>query len=334
MARALSLRAGPPDYLHVDVGNNWGAPSYLQPDAVRGERSGRRWRASCPCRGRRSGRLHSGGSSTPGDRRATSWPYGHAYVAGMARAIIARSCRPRPRKARDGRPWTPCGRASGSNECLHRGLVDGMRFSCAVNPSAGHELAAVERAPSPRRILVVGGGPAGLETAALAAERGHQVTLWEREDQARRPARDRGPRTGATGAFAAFIEHQAAPARRRHGRARVCEATVTWPGPHRRRRRRDRDRRPRRGSRTFPAPSCAVRRPRRADRRTGRPARRPDRCRHRPRGAAARRRLPAAGRSSRRVPSSTWARSSRRRSASTASAATPRGCSGRRRVHP
>ena len=59
-------------------------------------------------------------------------------------------------------------------------MVDGMRFSCAVNPQAGHELAAVEPA-SPRRVLVVGGGPAGLEVAALAAERGHNVTLWERE---------------------------------------------------------------------------------------------------------------------------------------------------------
>src|SRR4029079_8186745 len=35
---------------------------------------------------------------------------------------------------------------------------------------------------TPRSILVVGGGPAGSELAALCAERGHQVELWERTD--------------------------------------------------------------------------------------------------------------------------------------------------------
>ena len=57
-------------------------------------------------------------------------------------------------------------------------------ISCLVNPSAGREWAwrgdRFEPAPDPRAVLVVGGGPAGLETARVAAERGHRVTLVER----------------------------------------------------------------------------------------------------------------------------------------------------------
>ncbi len=59
-------------------------------------------------------------------------------------------------------------------------LTRGAR--CTVNPATGreHELAA-ELVPSaaPRHVVVVGGGPAGMETARVAAARGHRVTLLE-----------------------------------------------------------------------------------------------------------------------------------------------------------
>jgi 2,4-dienoyl-CoA reductase (NADPH2) len=52
--------------------------------------------------------------------------------------------------------------------------------SCLVNPRAGNETELVyEEAHSPKTIAVVGGGPAGLAFAAVAAERGHKVTLLE-----------------------------------------------------------------------------------------------------------------------------------------------------------
>lgn len=56
-------------------------------------------------------------------------------------------------------------------------------ISCLVNPSVGREWEwggdTFERVADPRDVLVVGGGPAGLEAARVAAERGHRVTLHE-----------------------------------------------------------------------------------------------------------------------------------------------------------
>jgi 2,4-dienoyl-CoA reductase-like NADH-dependent reductase (Old Yellow Enzyme family)/NADPH-dependent 2,4-dienoyl-CoA reductase/sulfur reductase-like enzyme len=56
-----------------------------------------------------------------------------------------------------------------------------QRVKCSVNALAGHEFeAAIEPAPAARHVLVVGGGPAGMEAARVAALRGHRVTLAER----------------------------------------------------------------------------------------------------------------------------------------------------------
>ncbi len=53
-------------------------------------------------------------------------------------------------------------------------------MKCAINPEAGREADAPEPAPKPKRLLVVGGGPGGMEAARIAAIRGHVVTLMER----------------------------------------------------------------------------------------------------------------------------------------------------------
>ncbi len=56
-------------------------------------------------------------------------------------------------------------------------------ISCLVNPSAGREFEwggdRFSKTDRPKKILVVGGGPAGMEAARVAAERGHEVTLAE-----------------------------------------------------------------------------------------------------------------------------------------------------------
>lgn len=83
--------------------------------------------------------------------------------------------------AQDIRPCISC-----NQMCWGRRSRD-YHISCLVNPSAGREfLWGGDRftpAPRPRRVLVVGGGPAGLEAARVSAERGHQVTLAEASDR-------------------------------------------------------------------------------------------------------------------------------------------------------
>ncbi len=106
---------------------------------------------------------------------------GHADMVSIVRGQIADPhlvAKARAGRADEVRPCISCNQL-----CWGRRSRD-YWISCLVNPSAGREFEwggdRFEPAAVGRRVLVVGGGPAGLEAARVAAERGHTVTLWER----------------------------------------------------------------------------------------------------------------------------------------------------------
>ncbi|MFN4141997.1 FAD-dependent oxidoreductase [Aestuariivirga sp.] len=107
---------------------------------------------------------------------------GAADMCGMTRAMIADP--EMANKARAGQ--TDDIRACiGCNQACIGHFQLGLSISCIQHPETGREL-QYERKPralTRRKILVAGGGPAGLKAAAVAAERGHEVHLHEREAQ-------------------------------------------------------------------------------------------------------------------------------------------------------
>jgi 2,4-dienoyl-CoA reductase-like NADH-dependent reductase (Old Yellow Enzyme family)/thioredoxin reductase len=99
---------------------------------------------------------------------------GSADIVGFTRALIADPNLVAKTRRGSGATVDAC---IACNEC-HTGLP----VRCTVNPAAGHERElAVHPTPSPRRVVVVGGGVAGMQCARVAAARGHHVTLMERE---------------------------------------------------------------------------------------------------------------------------------------------------------
>ncbi len=106
---------------------------------------------------------------------------GDCDLVAMTRAIIADP--DLPVRAQAGSPGLirPC--ISINEECIGR-LYQGLPIRCAVNPAAGAEHRSQPSTHGrPRRVVVAGGGPAGMEAACQAARCGHQVTLLEREGE-------------------------------------------------------------------------------------------------------------------------------------------------------
>jgi 2,4-dienoyl-CoA reductase-like NADH-dependent reductase (Old Yellow Enzyme family)/thioredoxin reductase len=105
---------------------------------------------------------------------------GKADLIAMGRALIADP--ELPNKVASGRldDITPC---IVCMECLDR-VFSNTPLECAVNARVGREAEyTIEPAQRPKKVCVIGGGPAGMEAARVAALRGHRVTLYEKDSR-------------------------------------------------------------------------------------------------------------------------------------------------------
>ncbi len=165
------------DFLSVDVGSPWGMPSYVPPmqyplAAFSYAAAEIRQAVEVPV-------IYAGRVNDPvlAERLLAE---GQADLVGMTRASIADP--DFPRKARQGR-LDQIRKCIGCNTCIGQMIHEERKTPvCAVNPTIGREKvwATVEPARAPKRVVVVGGGPGGLEAARVAAMRGHTVILLER----------------------------------------------------------------------------------------------------------------------------------------------------------
>jgi len=105
---------------------------------------------------------------------------GEGDMVSMVRALIADPNLVRKARMRQENTIRPC---IGTNMGCVGQLMSGGRLGCVVNPAAGKEqvlsFEPTDTVHKPKKILVVGGGPAGMECARAAALRGHQVELCE-----------------------------------------------------------------------------------------------------------------------------------------------------------
>jgi 2,4-dienoyl-CoA reductase-like NADH-dependent reductase (Old Yellow Enzyme family)/thioredoxin reductase len=106
---------------------------------------------------------------------------GKADIITMGRALLADPLFPlkvQERRFEDIRPCIGC-----LQGCIDR-IYQENPISCLVNPSVGFEVEyRLKPTESRKRVLIVGGGPGGMEAAVVAASRGHDVTLYEKRSR-------------------------------------------------------------------------------------------------------------------------------------------------------
>lgn len=106
---------------------------------------------------------------------------GEADLVVMTRASI---CDPElPNKAKAGR-LDDIRQCIACNEGCWEHAENQLPITCSQNPEVGREgVYKLEPTSTPKKVMVVGGGPAGMKAAAAAKERGHEVTLFEKSSE-------------------------------------------------------------------------------------------------------------------------------------------------------
>lgn len=117
---------------------------------------------------------------------------GHCDAVAMARTVIADpewANKARLGRREEIRPCIKCFNClDEKNARVFGGGITGFtrdavkRYACSVNPRIGIETDSIPPATDKKRVAIVGGGPAGMQAAITAAERGHEVRLYEKSD--------------------------------------------------------------------------------------------------------------------------------------------------------
>ena len=156
---------------------------------------------------------------------------GRADLVAVGRALIADPDWPRKALAGELDRIRPC---ISCNACVDL-VANAKAARCAVNPEVGRDHTwRLEPASAPRRVMVVGSGPAGMEAARIARLRGHDVSIWERDPQLGGKL-DVASRAPSKGTVLTFRDYQARILEELgveiHTGAEVGDATVAAEAP-------------------------------------------------------------------------------------------------------